>query len=66
MIGFGDVCLQTNIGMYLFLGGVKHASDVCFNLIFVHMLDGGGYNNHFGFGMWKLTKGNLVVAGGET
>ncbi|RDX88079.1 hypothetical protein CR513_30373, partial [Mucuna pruriens] len=65
VIGVGDVCLQTNTGMQLWLRGVKHAPDVRFNLIFVHMLDDGGYDNHFGHGKWKLTKGNLVVARGE-
>ncbi|RDX88624.1 hypothetical protein CR513_29762, partial [Mucuna pruriens] len=65
VIGVGDVCLQTNTGMQLWLRGVKHAPDVHFNLIFVHMLDDGGYDNHFGHGKWKLTKGNLVVARGE-
>ncbi|RDX98100.1 hypothetical protein CR513_19027, partial [Mucuna pruriens] len=65
VIGVGDVCLQTNIGMQLWLKGVKHALDVRFNLISVHMLDDGGYDNHFGHGKWKLTKGNLVVARGE-
>ncbi|RDX81115.1 hypothetical protein CR513_38247, partial [Mucuna pruriens] len=65
VIGVGDVCLQTNTGMQLWLKGVKHALDVRFNLIFVHMLDDGGYDNHFGHGKWKLTKGNLVVARGE-
>ncbi|RDX92483.1 hypothetical protein CR513_25388, partial [Mucuna pruriens] len=47
------------------LRGVKHAPDVRFNLIYVHMLDDGGYDNHFGYGKWKLTKTNLVVARGE-
>ncbi|RDX82009.1 hypothetical protein CR513_37250, partial [Mucuna pruriens] len=65
VIDVGDVCLQTNTGMQLWLRGVKHALDVCFNLISVHMLDDGGYDNHFGHGKWKLTKGNLVVAKGE-
>ncbi|RDX72209.1 hypothetical protein CR513_48336, partial [Mucuna pruriens] len=45
------------IGMQLWLRGVKHALDVRFNLIFVHMLDDGGYHNHFVHGKWKLTKG---------
>jgi len=45
----GDVCQQTNIRMQLLLKGVKHALDVRFNLNFTQMLDGGGYNNHFGF-----------------
>ncbi|RDX72833.1 hypothetical protein CR513_47628, partial [Mucuna pruriens] len=61
----GDVCLQTNIRMYLWLRGVKHAPKVRFNLIFVHMLDDGGYDNHFGYEKWKLTKGYLVVARGK-
>ncbi|RDY09808.1 hypothetical protein CR513_05757, partial [Mucuna pruriens] len=57
VIGVGDVCLQTNTGI-----GVKYAPDVRFNLISVHMLDDGGYDNrfghdnHFGHGKWKLTK----------
>ncbi|RDY10772.1 hypothetical protein CR513_04649, partial [Mucuna pruriens] len=57
VIGVGNVCLHTNMGVQLWLKGVKHALDVRFNLIFVHMLDGGGYDNHFGYGKWKLTKG---------
>lgn len=65
VIGVGDVCLQTNMGMQLLLKGVKHAPDVRFNLIFVQFLDEGGYDNHFGSGKWKLSKGNLVVARGE-
>nr|KYP60460.1 Retrovirus-related Pol polyprotein from transposon TNT 1-94 [Cajanus cajan] len=35
VIGVGDVFLQTNMGMQLLLRGVKHAPDVCFNLISV-------------------------------
>jgi len=31
----------------------------------VQVHDDAGYDNHFGFGKWKLTKGNLVVAKGE-
>ncbi|RDY02478.1 hypothetical protein CR513_14057, partial [Mucuna pruriens] len=56
VIGVGDVCLQTNIGVQLRLRGVKHAPDVRFNLISMHILDDGGYDNHFGYGKWKLTK----------
>ena len=65
VIGVGDGCLQTNMGMQLLLKGVKHAPDVRFNLISVQMVDDGGYDGHFGSGKWKLTKGNLVVARGE-
>ncbi|RDX70641.1 hypothetical protein CR513_50098, partial [Mucuna pruriens] len=40
---------------------VKHVPDVRFNLTSMHMLDDGGYDNHFGYEKWKLTKGNLVM-----
>ncbi|RDX99372.1 hypothetical protein CR513_17578, partial [Mucuna pruriens] len=60
VIGVGDVCLHTNTGI-----GVKHAQNIRFNLISVHMLDEGDYDNHFAYENWKLTKGNLVVAKGE-
>ncbi|RDY02493.1 hypothetical protein CR513_14051, partial [Mucuna pruriens] len=62
VIGVDDVCLQTNMGVQLWIRGVKHAPDVHFNLIYVHMLNDGGYDNHFGYRKWKLTKDNLVVA----
>jgi len=65
VIGIGDVCLQTNMGMQLLLRGVKHALDVRFNVMSVQMLDDSGYENHFGSGKWKLSKGNLIVAKGE-
>ena len=65
VIGVGDVCLQTNMGIQLLLRGVKHAPDVRFNLISVQVLDDAGYDNHFSSGKWKLTKGNLVVAKGQ-
>ena len=65
VIGIGDVCLQTNMGMQLLLRGVKHAPDIRFNLIFVQMFDDSGYENHFGSGKWKLSRGNLIVAKGE-
>ena len=65
VIGVGNVCLQNNMGMQLLLRGIKHAPDVRFNLISIKVVDDAGYDNHFGFGKWKLTKGNLVVAKGE-
>ncbi|RDY00421.1 hypothetical protein CR513_16400, partial [Mucuna pruriens] len=57
VISVGDVCWKTNTRMQLWLRGVKQTLDVHFNLIYVHMLDNGGYDNHFGYGKWKLTKG---------
>lgn len=51
--------------MKLLLRGVKHALNVSFNFIFMHMLDDCSYENHFGFEKLKLIKGKLVVAIGE-
>ena len=62
VVGIGDICLQTNMRMQLLLRGVKHAPDIRFNLISVQMLDDSGYENHFGLGKWKLSRGNLIVA----
>ena len=50
VIGVDDVCLQTNMKMQLLLRGGKHGPDVCFNLIFIHVLDDVGYDNLFDFG----------------
>jgi len=58
VVGIGDVCLQTNMRMQLLLRGVKHALDICFNLISVQMLNDSGYENQFGSGKWKLSRGN--------
>lgn len=65
VIGVGDVCLKTNMGMQLLLKGVKHVLDIRFNLISVNMIYDCGYDNRFCYGKWKLNKGNLVVARGE-
>lgn len=48
VIGVFDGCLQTNMGMQLFLRGVKHTPNVRFNSIYVYMLGDCGYANHFG------------------
>jgi len=65
VVDIGDVFLRTNMGMRLLLREVKHALDIHFNLIFVHMLDDSGYENHFGSGKWKLSRGNLIVTKGQ-
>ena len=38
---------------FILLRGVKHAFDVRFNMIFVHLLNHSGYNNHFGPDKWS-------------
>lgn len=46
----------------MLLKGFKHAPDVHFNLISVHLFDDRSFDNHFVSRKWKLGKGNLVVA----
>ena len=35
------------------------------NVISTGILDDDGYNNNFGDGIWKLTRGSLIVARGK-
>ena len=65
IMGVGNICLETNIGCKLLLKDVRHVPDIRLNLISTGKLDDEGYNNHFGDGKWKLTKGSLVVAKGK-
>ncbi|MCI37404.1 retrovirus-related pol polyprotein from transposon, partial [Trifolium medium] len=65
IVGIGDVCIQTNSGCALTLKDVRHVPDLRLNLISVHALDLDGFNNNFGDGKWKLTKGSLMVARGS-
>ncbi|KAF7129820.1 hypothetical protein RHSIM_Rhsim10G0014000 [Rhododendron simsii] len=65
IVGMGNICLETNIGCKLVLKDVRHVPDIRLNLISTGKLDDEGYNNHFGNGKWKLTKGSLVVAKGN-
>ena len=65
IIGMGNICLETNLGCKLLLKDVRHVPDIRLNLISTGRLDDEGYNNHFGDGKWKLTKGSLVMAKGK-
>ena len=65
IVGIGDVCLETNMEYKLTLKDVRHVPDLCLNLMSGFALDKQGYENHFGKGKWKLTKGSLVVSKGE-
>ena len=38
---------------------------MCLNLISTHILDKEGYDNYFGDGKWRLSRGSLVLAGGK-
>ena len=62
IIGLDDLCFETNLGYKLLPKDVRHIPDIHFNLISTGRLDDEGYNNKFGEGKWKLTKGSLVAA----
>ncbi|KAM3232525.1 hypothetical protein P3L10_017884 [Capsicum annuum] len=65
VLGIGMICLKSNSGSKLVLNNIKHAPDVCLNLISVGSLDDEGYVNTLGAGQWKLTRGSMIVARGD-
>ncbi|MCF8701906.1 GAG-pre-integrase domain-containing protein [Corynebacterium sp. MC-10] len=65
VIGKGDVCVETDNGMKLLLKDVRHIPDMRLNLMSIGKLDDEGFQNSFGNGKWKLTKGSLIIARGH-
>ncbi|KAA8532467.1 hypothetical protein F0562_032500 [Nyssa sinensis] len=65
IVGIGDVCIRTSVGCMMTLRDMRHVPDLRLNLISGIALDREGYVNYFGNGIWKLTKGSLVVARGK-
>ena len=65
IVGIGDICVETNTRYTLELKNVRHVPDMYLNLISTHILDKEGYDNYFGDGKWRLSKGLLVLAGGK-
>ncbi|CAH9075454.1 unnamed protein product [Cuscuta epithymum] len=65
IVGIGDICLKFDTGIELVLHNVKHVPDMRLNLISAGLLDDDGYSNNFGNGIWKLTRGSLIVARGK-
>lgn len=65
IVGVGDICLKFETGMELVLHNVKHVPDIRLSLISAGLLDDDGYHSTFGGGIWKLTRGSLIVARGE-
>ncbi|CAH9117929.1 unnamed protein product [Cuscuta epithymum] len=63
--GIKDICLKFDTGIELVLHNVKHVPDMRLNLISAGLLDDDGYSNNFGNGIWKLTRGSLIVARGK-
>jgi transposase InsO family protein len=66
IVGVGNIRVQTNVGCTLILKDVRHIPDLRLNLISGNILDKEGYESYFGKGIWKLTKGSLVVAKGKS
>jgi len=65
IIGIGDITLITNTGCKLMLKYVSHVPDMCLNLMSAGKLDDVGLVNGFDGGIWKLTKGSLIIARGN-
>lgn len=61
IVGIGDVQLETSIGCKLQLKNVRHVPNIRLNLISVKAQDIDGYDIYIGGGIFKLTKGSLVV-----
>ena len=53
-IGMGDVRLETNNGIVLFLKNVKYIPNIRMNLISIGKLDDEGFCNTFHDSQWKL------------
>ncbi|KAL0551899.1 hypothetical protein IC582_010991 [Cucumis melo] len=65
VVGIGDVHLKNRNGSRLILKNVKHIPDIRMNLISTGKLDDEGFCNTFDNGIWKLTKGSMVIASGQ-
>jgi len=61
----GDIDIKTSNGSLWTLHNVRHIPALKGNLISIGQLDDEGLYTTFGDGVWKVTKGNLVVACGK-
>ena len=62
VVGMGTICLLTSTGCNLILRNVRHVPDIRLNLISSGILDDDGYAQNAQGGVWKCSKGNLIVA----
>ena len=62
IVGVGKIRVQTNVGCTLILKDVQNIPNLRLNLIPGNIFDKKRYENYFGKGIWKLTKGSFVVA----
>uniref|UniRef100_A0A803M738 CCHC-type domain-containing protein n=1 Tax=Chenopodium quinoa TaxID=63459 RepID=A0A803M738_CHEQI len=64
ILGKGDVMIKTSSGSSWKLEDVRYIPKLRKNLISVGQLDSSGYRTMFGEGIWKVSKGAMVVARG--
>ena len=62
IVGIREVCLLTSTGCRMVLRDVCRVPDIRPNLISTRRLDDEDYKGRFQNGIWKLYKGNLIVA----
>ena len=65
IVAISDATLITNIGRKLMLKDVRNVQYMRLNLTSVGKLDDFDLVNHFGGGIWKLTKGSLIITKGK-
>ncbi|KAL6520716.1 hypothetical protein OROMI_032276 [Orobanche minor] len=65
IVGVGDVHLRFDANVELVLCNVKYVLNMMLNVISVGLLDDDGYCSGFGKGVWKFTRGFLIVGRGE-
>ena len=62
IVGIGDVQIKTSVGSTITLKDVRHVPNLRLNLVLGIVLDKQGYDNYFGKGTWKLSRGAMTVA----
>jgi hypothetical protein len=62
IVGIGDVQIKTMNGFIWNLQNVRHVPGLKKKLIFVGPLDDSGHSIFFSRGMWKVSKGAMVLA----
>jgi len=65
IVGIGDVHIKTMNGSIWHLQNVRHVPGLKKKLISVGQLDDSGHSILFSTGMWKVSKGAMVLARGK-
>jgi hypothetical protein len=66
IVGIGDVQIKTMNRSIWNLQNVRHVSGLKKKLISVGQLDDSGHSILFSGGMWKVSKGAMILARGKT